>query len=109
MTQRHFPHHRAQKAASRPYRFVRLDARRLPTGEFTLICSSDADALAVGRHLGTGVEVWDGARPVSVDKTAPPNAIAHPLAPEPPANHAELDPGPPRVFNPFRREAWRRR
>ncbi len=109
MSQRHFSHHRAEKAESRAYRFVRLDARRLPTEEFTLICSSDEDALAVGRHLGSGVEIWDGDRAVGhAGAAATANAIPHPLAPEP-GPDGDLAPMSPRVFNPFRREAWRRR
>src|SRR5579871_4349763 len=104
MTQRHHVHPHAHKAVSRPYRFVRLDARRVPTEEFTLICSSDADALTVGGHLGAGVEIWDGPRPVGHAGTEPPNAIVPPPALEHEPAPQDFGP-PPRAFNPFRREA----
>ena len=107
MTQRHVA--RANdKAASRRYRFVRLDARRVPTEELTLICSSDEDALTVGGHLGSDVEIWDGARPIGHAGGSPPNAIAPPPALEPPGP-GDFGPTAPRAFNPFRRDAWRRR
>ena len=84
---------------NRDYRFARIDDGAPATAEMTLVCASDADALALGAALGGLVEVWDGARRVGLAGLGVPK----------PAN-AEAAPcdDTSRAFNPFRSGDWRR-
>lgn len=122
---------------SADYRFVVRNSVTGATREVTFVCASDADALTLGPRVSGGhdLEVWQGSRRLTPGgpfapepiagvaeeiaeaeaEAAPPTVFEPPPAvvepdetPEPLPELFDLDAERARVFNPFRRAAWRR-